>query len=105
MLRYIERNPLRAGLVKRSQDWEWSSLNPKDRGGPEGLLSDGPQEKFRGWTNYVNGIQSEAELVALRNSVVRGAPFGDDSWQRKTARALGLESSRRPRGRPRKMKK
>ena len=46
--------------------------------------------------------QSEAELAALRESVRRGRPFGDVAWQRRTARRLGLESTLRPRGRPRK---
>jgi len=26
VLRYIERNPLRAGLVERAEEWSWSSL-------------------------------------------------------------------------------
>src|SRR6266851_4460772 len=26
VLRYVERNPLRAGLVRRAQDWRWGSL-------------------------------------------------------------------------------
>jgi putative transposase len=102
VLRYIERNPLRAGLVTRSQDWEWSSLKPTLRSGPEGLLSDGPLIKGSGWTRWVNGIESESELVALRRSLNRGAPFGDPDWQQRTAKRLGLESSLRPRGRPRK---
>ena len=76
VLRYVERNPLRAGMVRRSQEWEWSSLKPSQRSGPEGLLSEGPLEKFHGWTNYVNGIETEAELAALRKSVARGTPYG-----------------------------
>ena len=105
VLRYVERNPLRAGLVERSQDWEWSSLKPTTRSGPDGLLGDGPLDKFRGWTNYVNGVESDAELVALRQCVARGAPYGAERWQRRAAKSLGLESSLRPRGRPRKTKK
>ena len=101
VLRYVERNPLRANAVTRSQDWEWSSLKPTARSGPEGLLSDGPLVKGHGWTNYVNGIETEAELVSLRRSVERGTPFGDTEWQEATAKSLGLESSLRPRGRPR----
>lgn len=27
VLRYIERNPLRAGLVQKAEDWHWSSLH------------------------------------------------------------------------------
>ena len=54
------------------------------------------------WLKYVNEAQSEAELAAVRESVRRGRPFGDVAWQRRTARRLGLESTLRPRGRPRK---
>lgn len=99
-LRYVERNPLRAGLVERSQDWEWSSLKPTVRSGPEGLLCEGPVLKPAHWTRHVNAVETEAELKALQNSLARGTPFGDSHWQTKTAVILGLESSLRPRGRP-----
>ncbi|RLS36521.1 MAG: transposase, partial [Planctomycetota bacterium] len=46
--------------------------------------------------------QNEAELKALRHSLDRGTPFGAPTWQVKSAKSLGLESSLRPRGRPRK---
>lgn len=101
VLRYVERNPLRAGMVDRSQDWEWSSLRPTARSAPEGLLSDGPLAKPSQWTRIVNGVQTEADLKSLRQSVARGTPFGETRWQSRTAAQLGLESSLRPRGRPR----
>lgn len=105
VLRYVERNPKRARMVARSQDWEWSSLLPTARSGPDGLLSEGPLPKRSQWTRYVNGVETEAELKALRHSLSRGTPFGDPQWQQSTAVQLGLESSMRPRGRPRKPKK
>ena len=43
--------------------------------------------------------QSEGELEALRRSVLRGAPFGETTWQERTAKRLGLESTLRARGR------
>ncbi|TWU29496.1 hypothetical protein Pla144_02740 [Bythopirellula polymerisocia] len=46
-----------------------------------GLLSKGPLEKFRGWTYYVNGVESEAELAALRQAVARGAPTAGRSGE------------------------
>ena len=49
-------------------------------------------------------VQEDDPLVALRRSVVRGAPYGDELWQQRTAKMLGLESSMRPRGRPKKEK-
>lgn len=101
VLRYVERNPLRANLVQRSQDWEWSSLKPTERSGPPGLLADGPVAKPDSWTRFVNGVETEAELKSVRHSLERGTPFGDEAWQQATAQQLGLESSLRPRGRPR----
>src|SRR5665213_383967 len=102
VLRYVERNPLRGEMVQRSQDWEWSSLKPTVRSGPPGLLSEGPLPKSQQWTQYVNRVETAAELAALRKSVARGTPFGGEQWQQQTATKLGLESSLRPRGRPTK---
>lgn len=101
VLRYVERNPLRANLVQRSQDWEWSSLKPTGRSGPDGVLVDGPVVKPDSWTQFVNGAETESELKALRQSVERGTPFGGVDWQVETAGRLGLGSSVRPLGRPR----
>jgi putative transposase len=101
VLRYVERNPLRANLVEQSQDWEWSSLNPTQRSGPVGLLSEGPVAKPAEWTRFVNGVETEAELTALRHSVSRRTPFGDPNWQNTTATQLGVEASMRLLGRPR----
>ena len=47
--------------------------------------------------------QAEAELAAVRAAVHRGSPLGSDAWQCRIVKRLGLESTLRPRGRPRKM--
>ncbi len=52
------------------------------------------------WVREVNRPQTEAELAALRRSVQRGQPYGDEVWVERVARRLGLESTLRPRGRP-----
>ena len=52
-----------------------------------------------------NGVETEAELKALRHSLARGTPFRDPRWQTKTAAILGLESSLRPRSRPKQQEK
>jgi putative transposase len=57
------------------------------------------------WKSRVNRPQSAKELEALQTSVRRGRPFGDDRWQAQTARALRLESTLHPRGRPRRKPK
>ena len=100
--RYVERNPLRANLVKRAEDWRWSSLWHRTQATQMPWLSAWPLAVPTGWTAQVNQPQTENELAALRRAVQRGAPYGDDAWQEQTSTSLGLESSLRPRGRPRK---
>jgi putative transposase len=71
-------------------------------GSPPPWLSEGPMALPRDWLGYVNGVETEAELEGLRRCVVRGAPWGDEPWQRQAVEQLGLETTLRPRGRPRK---
>src|SRR5713226_687587 len=104
VLRYVERNPLRAGLVRRAEDWPWSSLACRLAGGEVGLrrLHPGPVALATDWLQLVNESQTEAELEAMRRSVARGRPYGSDGWVQAVVQRLGLQSTVRPRGRPRK---
>jgi putative transposase len=104
VLRYVERNPLRAGLVRKATNWRWSSLGKRhaedERVLP--LLHPWPIPMPEDWPAQVQQPQTEAELEAVRRCVVRGSPFGNTAWQERTARRLGLEYTLRPRGRPKK---
>ena len=102
VMRYIEANPLRAGLVKHAGDWPWSSF--AIRQGDESVfkLSDGPVELPAHWTAMVHETIESAQVDFLNNSIKRGAPFGDAKWQTATAKKMGLESTMRPKGRPKK---
>jgi putative transposase len=104
VLRYVERNPLRARLVKRAQDWPWSSLACRLAGGEvaQRRLHAGPVALGRNWVQSVNAPQNEVELEAMRQSVARGRPYGSDGWVQAVVKRLGLQSTMRPRGRPRK---
>jgi putative transposase len=104
MLRYIERNSLRAGLVKDVLDWRWGSARIRKHG-PDSLqelLSEWPIPMRRDWIRWVNEPQTDAEVEAVRNSIRRSRPFGDATWVRKTALHLQLDHTLRPRGRPRR---
>ncbi len=105
LCRYVEANPLRAGLVERAEDWQWSGLWRRAQGdvGAEGpALSPRPLEQPRNWTARVNGNMAEKQLEALRECVDRGRPFGGEQWVAATAKRLGLEFTLRGAGRPRK---
>jgi putative transposase len=122
--RYVERNALRAKLVTRAEHWQWSGLwqrlnappvtdlvdlDDRDEQGDEHAdatdrprLSPWPVDAPADWLRWVNRAETAAELDALRQSTRRGRPFGSPAWQARTAKRLGLESTFRPRGRPRK---
>jgi putative transposase len=101
--RYVEQNPLRARLVPRAEEWRWSSLWQRVNDTRVPWLAAGPLPEPDEWVKMVNRAETEAELAALHRSVNRGAPFGEETWQRKTAKKLGLDSSLRPTGRPKKV--
>ena len=100
VLRYIEANPLRAGLVEDAGDWEWSSLAVREGADSFFELSDGPVELPGRWVRLVNAADKSRNLEGLDNSMNRGAPFGDSKWQSLTAGKMKLESTMRPIGRP-----
>ena len=105
VLRYVERNPVRPTLAERAEDWRWSSLwrwaHPSEHQ-DKPVLCPWPIPRPADWVTRVNRALTKKELEAVRTSVVRGRPFGTNTWQESTARQLGLESTFRSRGRPRK---
>ncbi len=106
VIRYVERNPLRAGFVRRAEDWRWSSLWHRCHTSHEArraLAADGPVPIPSGWKQWVNEPQTEAELEALATSIARARPYGAEEWVEQQAAAHGLISTLRPRGRPRRL--
>lgn len=102
VLRYVESNPLLAGIVKRSQEWPWSSLAIRNGKKSDILLSDGPVELPARWNSLVNYRINQGQLESMERCVKRGCPLGENYWAEKTASLLNLQSTRRPRGRPKK---
>jgi len=99
--RYIERNPLRAGLVSRAEDWRWSSLWHRYR--DTGIRFDDPPVPLpTDWISYVNQAQTPQELCTLRQRIAKGIPLGCASWVAVVATKLGLPKETRNPGRPRK---
>ena len=98
--RYIEANPLRAKLVKRAEEWRWSSIGMQKTSEPLIELSDGPVEIPRNWGKLVNASIKSNQIELLHNSISRGCPFGNIDWNEITVKKMGLESTIRPRGRP-----
>jgi len=98
--RYVERNALRANLVRRAELWKWNSLWQRQRDCAPLSLNPWPVPAGEEWVEFVNQAQSAEEVAAIRHSISRGRPYGDAGWSRTTAQTLGLQSSFRGRGNP-----
>jgi len=103
VLRYVERNALRASLCEAAEDWKYGSAWRNAHGSADSrlLLADWPIPRPRQWRSYVNKPHSEAELAAIRHSVTCGTPFGSQDWATQSAARLQLRHTLRTRGRPR----
>ena len=100
VMRYVERNALRARLVERAEDWEWGSLAWRRSPRPPLALAESPVPLPSYWRQLVNEPQTAAELAEIRNCVNRQRPFGDDDWVKHQVQELGLEQTLRRVGRP-----
>ncbi len=100
VLRYVERNPVRAGLVNRAEHWRWSSLHSQAYRQVAGLLSPGPVSRPSNWLALVNQSEPPEDVARLRLCVNRGRPFGSGPWVGQIVARLGLESTLQARGRP-----
>jgi REP-associated tyrosine transposase len=109
VLRYIEANPLRAGMVADLADYPWSSYGLHGLGRDDALISPLPvwealgrdQEKRRAyWKKWVHTPPTESQLAEVRKSVVSGRPFGAAAWAEAKAALLALPPTPKRRGRP-----
>lgn len=104
VLKYIERNPVRAKLVSKVEAWKWGSGYRRLDGTlkEKALLAPMLIDLPRNYRTWVNAPDKEEELEALRTSVNKGKPFGAMQWVERTVEKFGLQLTTRGRGRPKK---
>jgi putative transposase len=88
--RYIERNPLRAGLVGRAEDWPWSSLVKRQEKREPSYLAAWPVCCPADWIAHVNAVLTDAEEERFRKAMARGEPFGPDVWRLAVGERMGI---------------
>jgi putative transposase len=88
--RYIELNPVRAGLVFSPGEHPWSSATAHLRGRNDGLVRVAPLlERVGNWSEFL-GERSEPEMLdVLRKHAVTGMPLGSDAFVRQVEGTLG----------------
>lgn len=102
VMRYVERNALRAGLAGRAQEWRWGSLAWRQPGSACRPLHLADVELPADWLEWVNAPQTPDELEAIRGCVNRQQPYGGEQWARDQSGLSPGRTTGRSRGRPRK---
>lgn len=104
LIKYVERNPVRAKLTRSCESWQWGSAWRRLNGTAkqQKLLTTSPEPLPRNYRSWINMPEKEDELVTLRNAVNRGVPYGKETWVDRMITTHHLESTVRSPGRPRK---
>ncbi|MBI5873335.1 MAG: transposase [Candidatus Omnitrophica bacterium] len=98
-IRYVERNPVRARIVNKAEDYEWSSARFHVRREPSGLLSDFYLlHDILDWPEYLKDNDREEDLKLFRRHGESGRPLGDPSGLMKLALKYGWELMPKKRG-------
>jgi putative transposase len=99
VVRYIETNPVRAGLAKEAESWPWSSALAHTIGDDASGLLD-----TNGWTGEHSSAQTSVDdpewRRRLEDATVRGRPLGSEEFVDRLERALGFRLRPKPAGRP-----
>lgn len=104
-IRYVERNPVRAGLVLRAQDYPWSSAPAHCGNTFDAVLTDDPGWKGRlaavgDWSAWLGDADEPDRLETLRINVNKGIPCGSEDFVELLRRSTGTALRILPRGRP-----
>lgn len=102
VIRYVEQNPLRAHLVKRAEDWQWSSLFRRQRGNREDnkILAPLPTTLPTNYLKSVNTLLGSDPIKLIHFSVEKGKPYGSLAWTERMVKKYNLGSTLRGVGRP-----
>ncbi len=105
VMRFIESHPKRSSYCDSVLDWKWSSAYRRSMAAStdkpmDTIVSSPPLALPGDWPRVLDEELPNEILSKVIRSIERGCPFGDDAWIVRTAKKMALESTIRPRGRP-----
>lgn len=92
-MRYVELNPVRAGLCDRADEWPWSSVHG-NLGNERDDMIDGSEARdiISDWQHFLSEGDEAGLIDSLRKQTSTGRPIGDDRYidmlERKTGRRI-----------------
>lgn len=104
VIKYAERNAVRAGLVLRCEDWQWGSAWRRIHGTVQQkkLIDPIPGGLPEDYITWINTPDNSDDIHKIRASVNKSAPYGREQWIEKMVITHHLESTLKSPGRPKK---
>jgi len=102
VLRYVERNPCTAHLVKRADEWEYGSVYRRYRGTlkTRQLLAKWPILEPQDYLSLLSHPLTPKEFEKIALSKEKGVPYGSDEYVFNAVEQYNLQSTQRGIGRP-----
>ena len=104
--RYIEQNPVRARIVKKAEDYKYSSAKAHIRGIEDEVLGEElfEERQRKDYRKFIRSGIPEKEINSIRYHASTGRPFGGEDFIEKIGKKLKRTFFLNPVGRPRKTK-
>jgi putative transposase len=104
-MRYVERNPVRAGMERRAENYRWSSAAAHCGMRPDALLDTHSNwskhlAQVEDWSAWLGEGDESDELTMLRRNADKGLPCGSETFVRSLELQAGRVLTYRPQGRP-----
>ena len=106
---YIERNPVRAGIIRKAWQWKWSSAQKHIGAVDNGLLKLGDLFEYIEmdswqWKKYLNREEDKNAIQQIDYNLISGKPLAEERFVKMLERQLSRKLFTLPRGRPKKNK-
>ena len=103
VLKYIERNPVRAKLVKAAERWKWGSMYRRSASASKesNLITPSPVPLPRSYAKWINEAEQSESLADIQKSISKGIPYGTEVWRETMVERYNLKQAMRKPGRPR----
>ena len=108
-LRYGERNPVRAGIVTKAEDYRWSSASAHCGKGNNPLLTKNVEwverlHSIDDWSDWLSIKDEPKKLEIFGSYIMKGLPCGSEKFIQSLEKISGLQLTYRKQGRPQKHK-
>lgn len=99
-VRYVERNPVRAGIVRQADEFPYSSAKAHIKGGKDPVISDFYLvHEIKDWRRYLNEADDEERIRIFHKHIATGRPLGNEDFIENLERKLGRKIKKKKPGR------